>query len=278
MTKIEPPLVPGGDAPRSVAVHYSLSLRKLCVLTAAFPFLALVICLVTAVIFQPDEVHETHCRVYNVIPSISAITGVSPQRYLWRLSVALHITPRYVIATAYKRYLHGLISSLATLETKKRIHRWLSIAHVLNIVEVSALAGVTYISNIENYPIHEKLFITFMFTSLGHMLASIKALQLIAETRSDFHTFDKEIFIKKCLLLTSMVCTIGMIVFFAEHRLLCHDLAFSRFAFCEYVVATANMAFHCSLVFRLEEERLVIITGLESAWDRKVLNNEKKGD
>lgn len=56
------------------------------------------------------------------------------------------------------------------------------------------------------------------------MVAALRALQLLAETRSDYHTFEREIFLKKFLLLTSLVCTVGMIGFFVEHRLLCHDL------------------------------------------------------
>lgn len=42
--------------------------------------------------------------MYNIIPSISAITGVSPQRYLWRISVAFHIGPRIIIAAVSKSY------------------------------------------------------------------------------------------------------------------------------------------------------------------------------
>lgn len=50
--------------------------------------------------------------MYNVIPSISAITGVSPQRYLWRVSIALHIGPRFIIAFVYKNYYRVLINEL----------------------------------------------------------------------------------------------------------------------------------------------------------------------
>lgn len=84
-------------------------------------------------------------QVYNIIPSISAITGVSPQRYLWRICVALHIGPRLLIASIYHAYYSGLATSNATSQ------RLLKLCYWLNIVEIASLCGVTYISNKENY-------------------------------------------------------------------------------------------------------------------------------
>lgn len=44
-------------------VHYMLSFKHLCLVTVSCPLLALIICFVTAYIFQADDIHETHCRV-----------------------------------------------------------------------------------------------------------------------------------------------------------------------------------------------------------------------
>jgi hypothetical protein len=92
-------------------VHYMLSFKHLCLVTVSCPLLALIICFVTAYVFQADDIHETHCRVYNIIPSISAITGISPQRYLWRISVAFHIGPRFIIAAVHRSYHLNLINT-----------------------------------------------------------------------------------------------------------------------------------------------------------------------
>lgn len=43
-------------------------------------------------------------QVYNVVPSISAITGISPQRYVWRISIAFHLGPRLLIGSLYYNY------------------------------------------------------------------------------------------------------------------------------------------------------------------------------
>lgn len=44
-------------------VHLTVSFRQLCLVTVSLPLCALVLCFITAYIFQPDEIHETHCRV-----------------------------------------------------------------------------------------------------------------------------------------------------------------------------------------------------------------------
>jgi len=92
-------------------------------------------------------------QVYNVIPSISAITGVSPQRYLWRVCVAFHIGPRIIIASMYHTYYQSLLSSQSPGSNLpgSRSCRLLNVTYWLSLVEIAALCGVTYISNRENY-------------------------------------------------------------------------------------------------------------------------------
>lgn len=160
-----------------MAIHYMASFHEICVVTALLPLVTLFTCFVTAYVFQYDDVHETHCRVsvrlkydyfafinklrivcfffflfqvYNIVPSISAITGVSPQRYFWRFSIALHIGPRIPIAFVYKNYYRAQLTRLAPSLVPKT--SWLiTLIMVLNCIEVAALGGVTYISNRENY-------------------------------------------------------------------------------------------------------------------------------
>ena len=89
-------------------------------------------------------------QVYNVIPSISSITGISPQRYIWRIVIALHVGPRFLTSLVYHRYYLTLLSRVS--QSKKKIylfHVWLALA--LNLIEQAALIGVTYVSNRENY-------------------------------------------------------------------------------------------------------------------------------
>ncbi|XP_023705134.1 post-GPI attachment to proteins factor 2-like [Cryptotermes secundus] len=251
----------GNSVCNKSAVYFMISFRQLCIVTVSLPLCALLICFVTAYIFQQDDIHETHCRVYNVIPSISAITGVSPQRYLWRVCVAFHIGPRIIIASMYRTYYHSLLSSQSPGPNHpgSRGYRLLNVAYWLSLVEIAALCGVTYISNRENYPVHEKIFMVFMFGSLSYMLATIKVFRLVKPNMSD--TERNSYLIKKGLFATSIVSTVGLCIFFLKHRLLCHDMAFSWFSFCEYLIASANMAFHMTVVLDFPTEQLIVAQG-----------------
>nr|XP_029729605.1 post-GPI attachment to proteins factor 2-like [Aedes albopictus]XP_029729606.1 post-GPI attachment to proteins factor 2-like [Aedes albopictus] len=263
---------PAGEPEHSdkLGVHLIVSFRDICVFTLILPLGTLFVCFVTAYIFQPDEVHETHCRVYNVIPSISAITGVSPQRYLWRISIALHIGPRIIIAIVYKNYYRALIRELNDLVQIKKATNLLRVVHGLNIVEISALCCVTYVSNKENYPVHEKVFILFMTSSLSYMLATLKLLKVLQPNGPQSLQEESSLRYKKAFFALSIASTIGLILFFLKHRFLCHDLAFSWFALCEYIVASANMGFHCTTMLDFPTE------GLHDCQKRQPVSKEER--
>lgn len=91
-------------------------------------------------------------QVYNIIPSISSVTGITPQRYLWRLIIALHITPRLIIAYSHRNYLKNhVLSNIVDQSQLLRATKLTKVVHWLNLVEISALAGVSYVSNKEDY-------------------------------------------------------------------------------------------------------------------------------
>ena len=152
--------------------YVRFNFSQLCRFTVSLPLIGLVICFVSANIFQQNDIHETHCRVnsvstfiftlffktdhhfnmqvYNVIPSISAITGISPQRYIWRIVIALHVGPRFLTSLVYHRFYLNQLSRVSQSNKKSYLfHVWLALS--LNLIEQAALIGVTYVSNRENY-------------------------------------------------------------------------------------------------------------------------------
>lgn len=78
------------------------------------------------------------------------------------------------------------------------------------------------------------------------MLISLRLLKVLQPNGPTNEQERRSLRYKKSFFALSIASTIGLIVFFLKHRFLCHDLAFSWFAFCEYVVAISNMGFHCT--------------------------------
>ncbi|XP_061400037.1 post-GPI attachment to proteins factor 2-like, partial [Musca vetustissima] len=245
-----------------IGVHLFTSFHRICVVTALLPLATLFTCFVTAYVFQYDDVHETHCRVYNIVPSISAITGVSPQRYFWRFSIALHLGPRIPIAFMYKNYYRSMLAKLQKERPEKvgKLGGLVTLIWILNCIEIASLGGVTYVSNRENYPVHERIFITFMVCSLCHMLATIKLNGAIHEDHTELSQKQRDsIKWKKILFAMSILSTIGLLIFFAKHRFYCHVLAFSWFAFFEYLIAIANMFFHFTIIWDFSSLHMLIV-------------------
>lgn len=63
-------------------VHYKLSFKHLCLAAVICPLMALVVCFITAYIFQANDIHETHCRVtgrptlFNTLFNLFLVLGV----------------------------------------------------------------------------------------------------------------------------------------------------------------------------------------------------------
>ena len=48
-----------------------------------------------------------------MVPSISAVTGISPGRYLWRVVIAFHLGPRLLIVATYYHFLLTFLETAA---------------------------------------------------------------------------------------------------------------------------------------------------------------------
>lgn len=81
----------------------SIPFRWFVYVVAGMPLFALFACIAISVTLHLDEATRTHCGVSNWLPSISAaVASFPPERYIWRLLIALHSAPRYAIAFAFR--------------------------------------------------------------------------------------------------------------------------------------------------------------------------------
>lgn len=233
----------GVGAGRSPLVR--IGFHVLCRVTMLLPFGALVFCFVTAVMFQFEEVNRTVCNVTNIVPSISAITGITPQRYVWRICIALHSAPRFAIGVMYWYYYLERSCFVRSVSVSCYRHT-VDVTFFVYIIENSCLIGLTYIANVENYPVHEKLFIFFMISSLFYELLTILSFRWTHPVMND--KVARSYNMKRLSFVLILLFTVGMLYFFYNHRFYCLPGAFTKFACCEYVIVLLNITFHYSAI------------------------------
>ena len=90
-------------------------------------------------------------QVYNLVPSISAITGISPGRYLWRVCIAFHLGPRLLIVATYYHFLLSFAPSLKTKGSAHKLTSLLNYCFYLQIIEILSLCTISFIHNREHY-------------------------------------------------------------------------------------------------------------------------------
>ena len=98
-----------------------------------------------------------------MVPSISAITGVSPGRYLWRVCIAFHLGPRLLIVATYYHFLLSFLPSLPTKGAAHRLTSLLNYCFYLQIVEILSLCTISFIHNREHYRKYNDAYINDSF-------------------------------------------------------------------------------------------------------------------
>lgn len=92
-------------------------------------------------------------QVANYLPSISsAIGGYAPQKYIWRICIALHAAPRFLFAFAY----FGYYTSFHVGPRNSLYKNLARLCVFLHVLENTALVTLTYVSSTDNYGKFEK--------------------------------------------------------------------------------------------------------------------------
>ncbi|CAG2101169.1 unnamed protein product, partial [Medioppia subpectinata] len=179
---------------------------SLAVMAVTLPLVAMIVCIMWSLVYEFESSTSTHCGVNNYLPSVSAAIGAfAPQKYIWRLAIGLHSFPRYIIAYVYyNRYDSKLVFGL-------------------NVVEITALLGLTYVSSTENFPFHSKCFQLFLMTAFVGMV-----LHLIKYRETKF---------KRLMAVTNISAGCLAVYFYLRHNNYCETGVYTLFAFCEYLVS-----------------------------------------
>ncbi|XP_076070064.1 acyltransferase PGAP2-like isoform X2 [Mytilus galloprovincialis] len=235
---------------------FQITINKLAKIMLFLPFFGAAFCIIWSIIFDFESSTSTHCRfrskVKNYLPSISsAIGGYTPQRYVWRICIALHCSPRFFITAGYYTF-----NTQFNVGIRNNIYKFLAgLCAILNSIEILALVVLTNISSIENFSIHENSFITFMVTSECYMLCSCivfkwgrtsNGRQMTPKEKKSFHY-------KIALFLFNISCFFIAIYLYLRHNSYCEAGVYSQFAFMEYLVVLSNIAYHWTMCLDFDD-------------------------
>ncbi|KAK7496507.1 hypothetical protein BaRGS_00012159 [Batillaria attramentaria] len=233
------------------AVHFTVRVSSLLKWTSCLPLGATLFSVLWSVAFDFERSTATHCKVYNLLPTISsAIGGFTPQRYVWRICIAMHVTQRVMIALAY----YSFHTSVPAPTSQHLYNTLAAVNSLLHVVEIVSLVGLSMISSTENGTVHENLFICFMVTGLSYMLLTI-VLMRWARFSNDRQPSVQDVtsLRYKTNLFLLNIATFGIAVYFYfRHNAHCEPGVYTLYAGLEYVVVLTNILFHstCCLDFR----------------------------
>ncbi|KAL9973905.1 hypothetical protein ACROYT_G020413 [Oculina patagonica] len=230
----------------------SVRLERFALFISSLPLLSFVSCVSIALVWHFEQTTRTHCNVPNYLPSISAaIGGHMPEKFIWRVGIALHCLPRiflfpFIIHKHYKETQSGRRNNLTTW--------WFWPLNLLNcilqVVENGALLTLTYISSTDNFDVHEASFIVFMVCAMLYMLLS--CILSWSTANKPMNTEEFTLFRRKIFTMFFNYCSFGLAVyFFFRHNWYCEPGMYTLFALAEYFTIVSNIAFHwhCSWHF-----------------------------
>uniref|UniRef100_A0A3P8ZU96 Acyltransferase PGAP2 n=1 Tax=Esox lucius TaxID=8010 RepID=A0A3P8ZU96_ESOLU len=218
--------------------------------TVLLALTGLIACIVISLMIHFDESTYTHCQVPNYLPSISASISLVPERYIWRFCIGLHSAPRFLVAAVYFCFYRGRFAkSFPDLALS-------GLALITAIVENVGLLLLTYVSSTETYSVHKNGFITFIASSLLHMLITCRLWQVIKK----FSLNPEELVSfrwKVRLFVFNVSCCLIAAYFFRRHNKYCEPGIYTMFALCEYLVVLSNMAFHMTAFLDFANKELM---------------------
>ncbi|XP_028276590.1 acyltransferase PGAP2 isoform X2 [Parambassis ranga] len=233
-----------------------LPFTSFAVVTVLLPLTGLIACLFISLIYHFEDSTYTHCQVSNYLPSISSAISRVPERYVWRCCIGLHSAPRFLVAAAYFSFYRGRFAS--------RLPELLlsGLALLCSLAENTGLLLLTYVSSTETYSVHKNGFITFIASSLLHMLITCRLWYVIRR-----HYVNQEEITsyrwKLRLFLFNISCCAAAAYFFRRHNKYCEDGVYTLFAVFEYLVVFSNMAFHMTAFWDFGSKEVMVGTAPE---------------
>ncbi|KAF7206879.1 post-GPI attachment to proteins factor 2 [Nothobranchius furzeri] len=230
-----------------------LPFTRFAVVTVLLPLTGLLACIFTSLYYHFEDSTYTHCQVSNYLPSISSAISREPERYIWRSCIGLHSAPRYLVAVVYFNfYRQRFAAQLPELLLS-------GLALVCSLAENTGLVLLSYVASTETYKVHKNGFITFIASSLLHMLITCRLWYVIRRNYVSQEEVTSYLW-KLRLFLFNVGCFAAAAYFFRRHNKFCETGVYTLFAAFEYLVVFSNMAFHMTAFWDFGSTEVMVAT------------------
>ena len=191
--------------------------------------------------------------------------GVSPGKYIWRMAIAFHCFPRFLIASLYHNQFQTSLSKLKDHSQMKIfiLNQLIRLNTFLEICEVFGLILLSYISSKENYDLHEKAFVLFMLSSTCRMITCLILFRQLfykfwlknsPEEKTKIFRFQTSYQWKMRLFCSAFLFSLLLVIAYIRHTSKCSNnigqpsTAWSYFAACEYIICCLITGYHATVI------------------------------
>uniref|UniRef100_A0A914HWV8 Post-GPI attachment to proteins factor 2 n=1 Tax=Globodera rostochiensis TaxID=31243 RepID=A0A914HWV8_GLORO len=236
----------------------SVQFKYLVFFIAGCPLGAFLLCLFLSIILHYEQAVWTHCEVTNWLPSLSsAVSSFAPERYIWRLFIGFHGTPRLVLAFAFKNF---LITSSLWPSPFRPWYRWASqFSCALNLCEILSLVLLSSISSTEDHFLHALSFCGFALFAHFYMFISIWLFDFSGRRRSS-KLGELSFQYKVLCCVGSVLSLVFALYFYYRHNRYCESGVYTLFALSEYSLILFNILFHSTLYYDFHSRTLTLNT------------------
>ncbi|XP_058804233.1 post-GPI attachment to proteins factor 2-like isoform X2 [Phymastichus coffea] len=242
------PLVDGEGSRLRLVISFS----RIAWFTVSLPFCGFAFCIIWSILYNFEQATETHCNVYNFLPSVSAAIGhYRPQKHIWEFTIAVQAIIRLLVLFMYYEYYKDTAYKWARGITNFALFSY--------FLENTALVTLSFWSSNENYVFHKISFITFLLMSLMHMVLSYIIAMNCCNVAKDTNN-SISLKWKFNSMVLNVTATMLACYFFYRHNKYCEPFVYSMFALAEYVVVITNMAFHVTAAYDFAGRSLLIST------------------
>lgn len=237
----------------------SIPFRTFVLIAAGCPFAAFLACVLLSILLHYEQATWTHCEVPNWLPSLSAaVASYSPEKYIWRLFIGVHGTPRLALAFAFKNFL--LSSTLWPTPYRPWFIWACRLVCALNLGEIISLLLLTSISSSEDHFFHVLCFTGFATCGTLYMLLATWLFKYSGRVRSS-KLGELSYRHKLFCAVGSICCLLLAMYFFYRHNTYCESGVYTLFALAEYSFVTFNILFHSTLYYDFRSRVFTLIGG-----------------